>query len=592
MKKTPLLLSTLALAAGVTGSINMALSLASPVAAIEALTDSEQNTDIYFEDLSAMNEYFRIEGLNFKKNSMTYNVNKYTVVGGMQAQKVLIVARDYEAGVSEAEADEKSHFLGVDGDTTWYKSLVNNRVVASTNYVPNIKDYKLEDNLTDILYFAIQFGEIVTDTNGKKTLKDAYWVRGKIDYRKCIHSALFDAETMTCSTMVEYPTKTATLVTIDSKGDYVIFPEDEKVITWDEEWGGVLKDRLATLDAQITHMNTQLPAVEATLAQMAATIKNIQKLAGELDDAQEVEQSLEQTKALSQQVQNTYDWMLGTEQRKIMDDLRAALAEALAEIEQLKQQQSTDNTDEILQYQQALEKLQKEITELQAELSKVNTQLRLETINLANTEQELAQMEAKMREILAEKEGIMQKIQDLMGDKGVLEKQNDDLNQENAKISAENSVFVAKVTDLTKQNTELQEQNQNLIAQIRELQEQNRNLVAQFTESQEQNQDLVVQNEVLNAKIKELETALAEKPTCTVITEMQVDNKAMEDADVVNNLDAVVEDKDDTASVEAVEVPNLGEVKTKTNFWWMIAGLAIVLGAIGVYCKKHLNRER
>ncbi len=628
MKKTPFLLSTLALVAGTTGTINTALSMATPVSAIEATADTAKKPDIYFDgsDLYAMNEYFRIEELNFKENRMTYNVNKYTVVGGVQAQRALIVARNHEAGITEAEADEKSHSLGADNDNSWYKPVVESRVVAATNYEPKLKNYNLNDNLSDILYFAVRFGEVVTDAKGKKTLKNDFWVRGKFDYRKCIHSELFDAETMVCSTMIDYQAKTATMVAIDGDGNYLVFPEDERVMTWDEEWGKVLKERLAALDTQLTHMNTQLPAVETTLAQMTAIIKNIQGLMGELGDTQEVEQSLQQTKNLSQQVQSTYDWMLGTEQRKIMDNLRAALDDALAEIERLKQQQ-TDNADEILQYQQEVEGLEKEILVLQAELSKVSAQLRLETVELANTKQELAQIEAKMQEILAEKEKIMQKVQILESDKSILQAEKDKIEQDKAalqvekdkaerdkmdllakitELSAKNSTLIAEKTELTMQNAALKEQNETLQTKNEALQAENGVLRAENevlqTEKQElvtgngvlqtQKQALVAENEALNAKIKELEASLAKKPTCTVITELQAEDKTAAEGIKSTDVEIMAETPDSTEKTEVVDVPNLGEVKTKMNFWWVFVGLVAALGVLGVYCKKRLNRGR
>ena len=54
--------------------------------------------------------------------------------------------RDYESGVTEAEANERSKTLGV-SDEGWYQTLVNNKTVAATNYAP-IKDYDLKNNLS------------------------------------------------------------------------------------------------------------------------------------------------------------------------------------------------------------------------------------------------------------------------------------------------------------------------------------------------------------------------------------------------------------------------------------------------------------
>lgn len=531
MKKTPILLSTLALATGVSGITNAALSLVPPVSALEVATvDADQYHDVYVDDLYEMNQYFRINELDFQKNRIVYDVRgNYTLVG-VRAQRALIVVRDYEAGVTEAEANERSKTLGV-SDEGWYQTLVNNKTVAATNYAP-IKDYDLKNNLSDVLYFAIQFGELTTDANGKKVLQNEYWVRGKVDYRKCIHSDLFDAETMVCAMRINN-TKTAVLAATEN-GEWVMFPEDERVITWEEEWKLALKDKITGLNTQLKHMDTQLSSVDKTLIQVATTIKNMQKSMGELKDTQELEQGLTQLQALLKQVQKTHDWMIGAEQKKVMDNLQETLNDALSEIERLKQQ-STSDIEGVSQTQKELEKLQVEIQTLQAKLAEVNSQLNQEKVNTESAKQELEQVKAKMKEILVEKEENMQKLQILTNDKTALEQENTKLKQENA--------------------------------------------------------DLMAQNLTLNTKIKELEAALAEKPVCTVITEVKADAEpAVED-----NKSTTVEiasESTNMAETEVVEVPNLGEVETKTNFWWVVAAAVGVLGVLGVCCKKCLNRER
>lgn len=532
MKKTPILLSTLALATGVSGITNAALSLVPPVSALEvATTDVDQYHDVYVDDLYEMNQYFRINELDFQKNRIVYDVRgNYTLIG-VRAQRALIVMRDYEAGVTEAEANERSKTLGV-SDEGWYQTLVNNKTVAATNYAP-IKDYDLKNNLSDVLYFAIQFGELTTDENGKKVLQNEYWVRGKVDYRKCIHSDLFDAETMVCAMRINNNAKTAVLAAIEN-GEWVMFPEDERVITWEEEWKLALKDKIAGLNTQLKHMDTQLSSVDKTLIQVATTIKNMQKSMGELKDTQELEQGLTQLQALLKQVQKTHDWMIGAEQKKVMDNLQETLNDALAEIERLKQQ-STGDMGEVSSVQKELVRLQAEIQALQAKLTEANSQLGQEKANTESAKQELEQIEIKMKKILVEKEENMQKLQILTNDKMALEQENTKLKQENV--------------------------------------------------------DLMAQNLTLNTKIKELEAALAEKPVCTVITEVKADVEP----GVEGNKSATVETASEStnmAETEVVEVPNLGEVETKTNFWWIVAAAVGVLGVLGVCCKKCLNRGR
>lgn len=540
MKKAPLLLTTLALATGTSGITNAMLPLTSPASALEvASLEADQTTDIYVEDLYEMNQYFRLAELDFQKNRIVYDVKGNYTLEGVRAQKVLIVMRDYESGVTEAEASEKSKSLGV-GDSDWYKTLVTSTVVGATNYMP-VKNYNLKDNLSDVLYFAVQFGERVTDENGHKVLKDAYWVRGKIDYRKCIHSDAFDPETMVCAVRINYNTKTATLAAI-SEGNWLMFPEAEQVITWEEEWKLALKDKIKGLNTQLTHMDEQLSNVDMTLIQAATTIKNMQKALTELKDTQELEQGLTQLQALLQQVQKTYDWTIGAEQQKVMNEVQNALNDALAEIERLKQQPMGD-AEEALQAQQELKKAQAEVQKLQVKLLELESQLDSEQANSVVAKQELVQLEAKIKEIVMEKEGMMQKIQDLTKEKSTLEAENSRLKQENTALQAKNA-------------------------------------------------DLVAQNETLNTKIKELEALLAEKPTCTVITEVRAESEPLIDDSGLTGAEIMSETNSMPAETEVVDVPNLGEVETKTNFWWIAVAIVGTLGVLGVCCKRRLSRER
>lgn len=525
VKKTPILLSTLMVAAGISGVVSTALAATSPVYATEvAAAEDTQTTDIYVEDLYAMSDYFRISELDFAKNRIVFSVGGNHALDGIRPQRAMIVVRDYESGVSEAEADQRAHTLGV-GDDTWYRTFLDTRTVSANNYMSG-SGYQLRENLSDILYFALQFGEIITDASGKKTLENVYWVRGKIDYRKCIHSELFDAETMVCTVKVNRLAQTAMLAAI-SDGDWLLFPEDEKVMTWEEEWRKVLAVKIANLNTQLTHMKEQLPVVGATLDQMAATIKKLQTASAEVDPKQELSPSFTELQVLLQQVQSAYDWMLGTEQEKVMTGLRDDLQTALLEIERLKQ--STGGSNE------QLEKLQIEIQTLQAKLDEASAQFEAEVVKTTAVREELQQ-------ILAEKEEIMQKVQ-----------------------------------ELTMKNSELRQVNNDLTAENEAL--------------KKQNQDLLVQNEVLNARIRDLEAALAEKPICTLITEVQMENTSTDVEIMPENTSKKTNAIEDVATEEVVEVPNLGEVETKTNFWWVVVAIVGALGVLGMCCKKRLGRD-
>lgn len=576
MKKIPLLLSTLTLVTGVSSLTNTTLVVS--VSATDTVATSTEVTDLYFEDLYTMSEYFRIEELDFINQRLTYNVGHAMSTEWALPQKILIVARDYEGGITEKEADEASKTLGV-GDDGWYQTLVTSKKVGATNYM---LANGIADNLSDIIYFAIQYGH---KTN--QGLEDVYWVRGKVDYRKCIHSDFFDAKTMTCTVRVNNNTQTAELAGIAADG-YIAFPEDEKVLTWEEEWKEAVKEHIADLNTLLTHIKTQLPITGVTLEQAGTSIKNLQKSIAEMTGTQSLDKGLTQLQTLLQQTQAIYDWMIGAEQQKNMDSLQAQLDAALAEIKRLKQD-STTGEDEIMQAQRELaemtqkwreaqeklviveadnqqkqadlataqaelEKLYKEIQILQEHLDTLETKLSESTATNNIAQAEITQLREQITAILRQKEEIMQKAQILTN---------------------ENDKLLKQYTELQKQNAELQKEVQNNL------------------QLQQENQDLRAENDKLRAQIRELETELAQKSSCTVVGEVRVGDKPLGESVTNAETSSIIStDVEIKAEESSPEVPNLGEVETKTNFWWVAAAIVGALGVLGVCCKKRLDRER
>ena len=106
----------------------------------------------------------------------------------------------------------------------------------------------------------------------------------------------------------------------------------------------------------------------------------------------------------------------------------------------------------------------------------------------------------------------------------------------------------------------------------------------------EENTALKREKEALLVRIRELEKALAEKTACTVVGEVRVGEKPLNDSSAdkteVDNTNVL-----DDADTGDVEIPNLGGIETKTNFWWVTVVLGI-LGGLGLCCKKRFRRER
>ena len=443
-------------------------------------------------------------------------------------------------------------------------------------------------------------------------LEDEYWVRGKIDYRKCIHSASFDSETMACAVQADKSTQTAKVVILKD-GNYIALPEDEVVLTWEEEWKIAVAERIKTLNTQLTHMKQQLPMVYQTLEQVDTTIANMRKTTAGMSNIQGIKSNLTKLETLSQQVRRVYDWLLGAEQQKNMDDLQTQLNDALAEVERLKAGSTDVEVEiavaraEIVRLTQVLQETQAELmqhdAEYEAKLQAKQSELQVAGVKLETLQKEaatlksrivdlekklagagsnhetaakaLAQAQQELQKIMAEKEAIMQRVQGLMVD-------NEDLSLMNKDLAQQAKQLQATETKIKAENQELKEENQAFKAQVETLK-------AEKTALERANEDL-------NTQIKELEVELARKTSCTVVGEVHVGDKPLNNTNPTETVEMtevtevapVVEQQE----AETVAVPNLGDVETKTNFWWIAVAIVGALGVLGLCCKKRLDRER
>jgi len=579
VKKAPFLLSTLTVVAGISGLVNTAFV---PIPSVIAAESSFINkiSDVYDFDLYTVSNYFRLEKLDFRNNHIVYAVGGTANSQGIRAQRAIIAMRDYENGITEEEADALLPSLGV-GNKTWYKAIVDDIKPSATNYTYP-KNISLSDNLPDVLYIAVQYGHETVNNDGKKILEDEFWVRTKVDYRKCIHSSVFDISNMTCAVKYDYTAHTADLVALRGEND-VLLPENEAVITWKEELKQALKARAAALNAQLAHMKTQLSSVGTTLYWADVAIGNMQKSTTELENSKDLDKPLADLRKLLQDVKDIYDWMIGEKQQENMDALQAELNAVRAELEQMLQDasgaandieklrqdlveavQKWQDTQKLLEISEAenqakqmeldvvlaeLNNLQVKLRDLQGELDITKQELNDAKVDADTLRNDLVEVQEQMKEIKREREVLMQRIQVLVGDQGKWQEEKTKLEQEQNILKGENQA-------LNEENTALKREKEALLVRIREL-----------------------------------EKALAEKTACTVVGEVRVGEKPLNDSSAdktgIDNTNVL-----DDADTGDVEIPNLGGIETKTNFWWVTVVVLGILGGLGFCCKKRFRRER
>lgn len=169
----------------------------------------------------------------------------YTFDYNWGLSQVVVATYNFESGISEAEADVLALRLGEEIGEDW----VRNKKVFRPDYLASsgfwleqnvVRGDLTEMNKADTLYYALEF-ENVDDPSAEKE-----WIRGKLDYRSCVHSPAYQAgESMRCRAEVDYRTGKYVFLAPD---DYVV---PEGILSWKEELKGILQGKLKDIERQV-----------------------------------------------------------------------------------------------------------------------------------------------------------------------------------------------------------------------------------------------------------------------------------------------------------------------------------------------------
>lgn len=289
MKKLPVLLLILTLAVIPVQEI-YALETDMGTDALEAEVDTveaeEQRVATEWPVLNDFDARFHIQVI--KPREGVIEVEMDSPIGQeLQVQRAWVASMDYENGWTEAEVDallEDWTELEAEWTKVAKEQVLSNMGLHSYATIPltigsSRLQYDLtEVNLPDILYYAAEFKDLANEG------AEPIWVRGKVDYRGCVHASGFQNwETGACMEVVDR--EQGTVKYLPSIG-WDLF-EEEEVVTWEEEWRltlagrldsiGVVLDGLAmvpemsgeALDWSLTQEEGKLAAVEGLLAKAA-----------------------------------------------------------------------------------------------------------------------------------------------------------------------------------------------------------------------------------------------------------------------------------------------------------------------------------
>lgn len=581
MKKTPLILSALSmvgigsvLASPVRGSegVPAPLALMSPIS-MKEVTDTNsigmltaQATaypDINLAEANVNNGLVEISSL--RPNDLGINVEQLTLREDWRIQRIVLYYRDFENGVTEEMADQKFVSLGVEDASDWGIKVVD-REMSSDRAAPSIilrADYGTFDkNMTDQIYYAVKLAKLITDDNGKKVWSEteSQWARGKLDYRSCMHSAVYQKGQTTC------PKRTNSVTGKSYYGAYVESTgakssEDEAVITWEEEW-----------------RQTQTKRAEETYEKMNTLAYNLlhaeDLIEGATQTLTHIDQALEE---------------VGDEDGLI--EYRVRVTRNL--IEQLKGQYASLN---VTANEAELKALQEEKVKLQAESADLQTRnSNLQTQN-TDLQAKIVQLKAEFDSLGAEKTDLSAQIETLVDEKRALSQQNGDLTTENQDLNGKLQSVQAEIARL---EAEL------AANQVDQTTEDNKVENADKETAKVENGAVQDETKTDNAAVSQATGA----DTSEVVAQLAVTEtgpeKAANAAEVAGATVTEVEaggavekggpisgqSVSETASSE-VEVPNLGEIETKSWLWWLVIPAIFGLGTLGYMVKRLVARRR
>lgn len=227
-----------------------------------------------------------------------------------RALKRLVVAYyDYERGVTEAEADAGLATLGEDA-AEWAVVFYDEeyRFGEFDHPLLNLSGFEVwiegefTENKRDLLYYAAEFGEPELQEDGSTAWQNTVWLRGKYDYRSCIHGPDFKP---VLPNYIGIPTCSARDV---EDGKYIVTATwggevAEGILTWEEEWRQIQLERLREMVVEMGTWETewQEEAVRAML-------ERLKKLEVTLAVSTGVEDLLVVERALTEQLEG---WLAG-----------------------------------------------------------------------------------------------------------------------------------------------------------------------------------------------------------------------------------------------------------------------------------------
>ena len=313
MKKLAMMMAALGVMGGVGGAALPVVAMSGDVGGLgESVAGVEESGERWEEGLlleaNTISPDLRFPNLYPMHNYMSVEL----VPSETRALKRLVVAYyDYEQGVTEAEADAGLVTLGEDA-AEWAV------VIYDEEYRFGMEDHPLlnfggfevwiegefTENKRDLLYYAAEFGEPELQEDGTTEWKNTVWLRGKYDYRSCIHGPDFKP---VLPNYIGIPTcfardgEDGKHIVTATRGGAVA----EGILTWEEEWRQIQLERLREIVVEMGAWGTEWQE-----GAVRAMLERLKKLEVTLAVSTGVEDLLVVERALTEQLEG---WLVEIE---------------------------------------------------------------------------------------------------------------------------------------------------------------------------------------------------------------------------------------------------------------------------------------
>lgn len=520
MRKIPILIAGLTLFTGITGQSLAAVA-----------SEGEDNgRDWLSLTKNEPNEYLTIDLIDYKNGEVRSTVSA-PEDEDIYIKTATIAYMNFNQGVTETEADEALGTLTGEKDEIWkivsFYKFSPTMMMKTRNLILNqsTKVMNAYTNKSDVLYYAVELGRPEGDD-----WAETWWIRGKVDYRSCIHSKVFDEDTMSCK-REENDGEVKYIPQVNQSKELIYPPENESVLTWREEWKSVIQANCEAVQNEVELM-----------------------------------------------MKYFYDGLMVLDQdEEILDGITKSLVNF------------SSTEDKILWLAQSVANWKMRITELREFLNRANASDSSDTDRLVILEKENEALKAENERLAGEMAEMQKRNDQIMEKKGLIESENRELKEQIAKLMAEKEENDIDVDDVNGGNG-ANDANSGALDDT-ETGKENTVITDDIggVENAEDDEKSAVMDSAEDKKESGVVVGIAENRT----GDMALELAGSKENDVISNPEAKGEVEGRTAEEKKtndeddIEVPLLGEEEVKTHgFWWWLIPLVGLTGAVILAVKR------